>query len=197
MRRRHRRILGKTLIVFVIVLVVAVSYLTYLRVRIHGKVVNEQPLKGVQKEIANVDVPEITTKVIENDPLALKGFTQVDIAISPGKMTLSKNCTAIVMTTTVQKTFSIERGIEDKLEARPDEHDMIADVMDFYGIRPLYVRISSFSRDVYYADLLLKRNNQILSLDSKPSDALAIAARFRTPVYMRNDLLEKYGEKAC
>ncbi len=191
MRRRHRKILEKVLAGLFVILVLAIGYYGFDTVRGTGKTVQHT----AQKEAYVAS--ETTTEVIDGDPLTLRGYVRMDVDIEPGKMVLMRNCTGIAMTTTVQKTFSIERGIEGKLDVRPNEHDLIADVLEAYNIQPLQVRISSFASDVYYASLLLKRNNQIVSLDAKPSDALAVASRFKTPVYMKKELFEKYGSNVC
>ena len=131
------------------------------------------------------------------DPLSLKDFLKADVSISTGKITLSNNCTGIVMTTTVAKTFSIQRGIEKKSEFRPNEHDVLADVLENFGVGVSFIKIRALSNDLYYANVFFKKGDQILNLDAKPSDAIAIASRFKTPVYINKGVLEKAGQNVC
>ena len=192
LRRRYRTILNRTLIGLLAVAVITVAFLYFMTIKLTGDAV-------LQPENENgIDLKEQTsTASFNDDPLSLKDYTKVDINILPSKMVVAKNCTGIVMTTTTQKTYSIEKGVDKKVEIRPDEHDLITDILDFYGIKPIDARISRFSNDVYYAEILLKENNRVLSLDAKPSDALAIAARLNMPVYMKTELLDKYGSDVC
>ncbi len=192
LRRRYRTILNRTLVGLLVVAVFTVAFLFSMTIKLTGDAVL-QPEKEDE-----IELEELTSIVsLNNEPLSLEGFTKVDINIFPGKMVVAKNCTGIVMTTTAQKTYSIEKGVDKKVEVRPDEHDLITDILDFYEIKPIDARISSFSNDVYYAEIILKENNRVLSLDAKPSDALAIAARVNIPVYMKTELLNKYGSDVC
>ena len=131
------------------------------------------------------------------DPLSLKDFVKVDVSVSPGKIILSHNCTGIVMTTTVAKTFSIQRGIENKAEFRPNEHDIFADALENFGISVIFVKIRELSNDLYYANIFFKKGESMLNLDAKPSDALAIASRFKAAVYINKELLDKAGQNIC
>ena len=44
---------------------------------------------------------------------------------------------------------------------------------------------------------LLKKDNKILTIDIKPSDAIALAIRFSAPVYIKTDLLRQEGRNIC
>ncbi|MEK6861946.1 MAG: bifunctional nuclease domain-containing protein [Nanoarchaeota archaeon] len=154
----------------------------------------------------NIQVEDIEEKEIDGnfesinfteDPLSLKDFVKMDVSISPGKMILSHNCTGIVMTTTVAKTFSIQRGIENKAEFRPNEHDIFAGVLENFDINVMFIKIRELSNDLYYANIFFKKGDIILNLDAKPSDALAIASRFKAAVYMNRWILEKTGQNVC
>ena len=196
LRRRYRTILNRALAGLLIAAVVTVAFLFFITIRLSGGLTGDAIIQP-QKEDGIESEKQTLKASFDDEPLSLKGYTKVDISILPGKMVVAKNCTGIVMTTTTQKTYSIEKGVDKKVEIRPDEHDLITDILDFYSIKPVDARISNFSNDVYYAEILLKENNKVLSLDAKPSDALAIAARLNMPVYMRTELLNKYGSDVC
>jgi bifunctional DNase/RNase len=59
------------------------------------------------------------------------------------------------------------------------------------------VKIESFSGGAYFAKLLLQQGNKILNLDSRPSDAIAIAVRTNAPVYVSKDIMTMMGENVC
>lgn len=191
LRRHYRILLSRALIGLLVVAVASVGSLLFVTMQLSGEAVRDTN----EVERSFPDEPLVAS--FNDDPLSRKGYTQVDISILPGKMVVAKNCTGIVMTTTVQKTYSIERGVEKKLDVRPDEHDLIADILDSYAIEPIDVRISRFAADVYYAEILLRKENDVLSLDAKPSDALAVASRFKIPALMKTELLNRYGSDVC
>jgi len=63
----------------------------------------------------------------------------------------------------------------------------------------LMVKITELKDNTFFAKLFLVKGNLILSLDSRPSDAIAIAARadYKVPIYVNENLLENVGEKIC
>ena len=100
------------------------------------------------------------------------------------------------MTPTRDQIYSIQKGLENKIEFRPLTHDLIKSILDVFGIEVLMVKITDYKGGVYFANLILKQGNKILNIDSRPSDAIAIAIRLNKPIYIKEDLL-KYGLKFC
>ena len=49
----------------------------------------------------------------------------------------------------------------------------------------------------YYARLFLRQGNKILNMDSRPSDAVAIAIRHNKPILVKKGLFESESEKIC
>ncbi len=85
------------------------------------------------------------------------------------------------MSTTRQQTYSIASGMEDIEAERPTTHDLMRDIFDLYDIRVLMVKIDNCKDQLYQARLLLQQGNKILNLDSRPSDAIAVAVRSERP----------------
>jgi bifunctional DNase/RNase len=135
--------------------------------------------------------------VFDSDPLDLAGYVSVKIGISPGKMYFVDNCTALMMITSKGKTFTIQRGVTDIIDFRPDPYDLFYDVMNTYDVNVRFVKIYRLEDGVYYARLFVEKDNKILSLDSKPSDAVALSTRFNSPIYVHEGLLRDYGENVC
>ena len=141
------------------------------------------------KQVISLNAPE--------DPLSVDGFTAVDVDLGAGKIILQTNCSAIAMTTSVEKTYSIQRGRESKEDVRPNEHDILAEVMGHYEVDVLFVKINDIKNDVYFADVVMQHEKSVLSLDVKPSDAIALAERFGAPVYVKTAVLEETGQRVC
>jgi bifunctional DNase/RNase len=133
----------------------------------------------------------------DENPLSLDEYVKVRVGVAPGKVYLVDNCTAIVMMTSLSKTYSIQRGLEHTLDVRPDAYDLVFDLMDSYDIAVKLVKISRLNEGIYHAQLFVQHEEEMLNLDSKPTDALAIASRFNVPVYVKGELLQRQGERVC
>ncbi len=119
------------------------------------------------------------------------------IKIIDTTVVLGSNCTAIVAQTSTERANSIQLGLDKKINVRPNTHDIFTDVLKNFNITLESVTMDRFEEDIYYATLHLKRGDEKLNLDSKPSDAVAIALRMESPVYIKKDLLKKQGQNIC
>ncbi|MCK4635030.1 MAG: bifunctional nuclease family protein [Candidatus Aenigmarchaeota archaeon] len=119
------------------------------------------------------------------------------IKIIDTTVVLGNNCTAIIAQTSPERAASIQLGLDKKINVRPNTHDIFTDVLKNFNITLESVTMDRFEEDIYYATLHLKRGNEKLKLDSKPSDAVAIALRMESPVYIKKDLLKKHGQSIC
>jgi len=146
----------------------------------------------------SVYMKSITGRIIQNSPyFSTAGFLQTAVSVDEKNIYLTSGCHRLAMSTTGQQTYSIVRGSENVTDARPWTHDLIKDIFSLYGIDVLMVKVDNFKDGVYYAKLLIQQGNKILNLDSRPSDAIAIAVRFRKPVYVKKDIMEKFGQRIC
>jgi bifunctional DNase/RNase len=119
------------------------------------------------------------------------------ISIINTNVILGNNCTAIIAQTSQERARSIELGLEDKIEIRPNTHDLFTDVLRNFNITLEFVTLDDFEDGIYYATIHLKRGNEKLRLDSKPSDAIAIALRAESPVYVKKVILQNQGQNIC
>lgn len=140
------------------------------------------------------EVPELYK--LEDNPLSINDYSEAKIEIQPTAILLTNNCNAISLSTNPFQSYSIEQGINKNIEYRPLSHDLITEITDNFNIEILMVKISNLKDATYYAELILKQNNEILNLDSRPTDAIAIAVRKNLPVYVKNSLFES-GIKVC
>ncbi|NIO19304.1 MAG: hypothetical protein GTN76_00795, partial [Candidatus Aenigmarchaeota archaeon] len=106
-------------------------------------------------------------------------------------------CLKLAIATTEQQTYSIASGLGDATGIRPNTHDLMKDTFELYSIEVLMVKVDDFRDGTYYAKLLLRQGNKILNLDSRPSDAIAVAVRFQKPVYVKNGIMESLGVGIC
>ncbi|MCS6772862.1 MAG: bifunctional nuclease family protein [Thermoflexales bacterium] len=78
---------------------------------------------------------------------------------------------------------------------RPLTHDLIVSILKALGVTVRYVVVNELRNDTYYARIILKtKDAKELSIDSRPSDAIAIAVRIGCPIYVDEDIMLQHGQ---
>ena len=77
--------------------------------------------------------------------------------------------------------------------SRPLTHDLLQSVISTLGASVDYVVVTGLKEDTFYAKLALSVDGVKLDIDSRPSDALALAVRAGAPIYADESVLEKAG----
>jgi uncharacterized protein len=88
---------------------------------------------------------------------------------------------------------SIALGLEKMQPARPMTHDLMKNFADFYGIELTEVIIHKFKEGVFHALLICNKEGVISEIDARTSDAVALAIRFKCPVYTFEKILSEAG----
>lgn len=138
-----------------------------------------------------------TEKPVANIGWNTEGLSRVSVSIEDGKILLSSGCYRLPIFADARQLDSISRGIRAEIGKRPVTHQIMADSFEFFGINVVMVKMTKLENDTYYARLILRQGNKILDIDSRPSDAIALAVRADAPIYVNTSLLELYGEKTC
>ena len=81
--------------------------------------------------------------------------------------------------------------------ARPLTHDLLCTVMKQLGGSLQRVIISRVEDSTYYAELSVLKNGEVISLDARPSDSIAIALRSDTQIFAHEELLEVAGHPSA
>lgn len=90
---------------------------------------------------------------------------------------------------------SIDRRVRGIANPRPLTHDLVANVIDMLGGDLQDVFISELKDHTYFAKLRIRRDGELVEIDSRPSDAIALAVTARVPIYVAEDVLEEaFGE---
>jgi len=74
---------------------------------------------------------------------------------------------------------------------RPMTHDLLDSVIDELGGEVVRVQIHQVVENTYYASLILRRGAQVMTVDSRPSDGVALALRASAPIFVADDLLDR------
>jgi uncharacterized protein len=76
---------------------------------------------------------------------------------------------------------------------RPLTHDLIKNIAVAFNIVLLEVVIHKLEEGIFYSELLCEMNGKEIRIDSRTSDAVALALRFRCPIFTTEDILSKAG----
>ncbi len=88
---------------------------------------------------------------------------------------------------------SIALGLERQKSARPLTHDLFLKFADTFHIKILEVVINRFRDGVYYAMLVCQQGNELVMIDARPSDAIALAVRLDCDIYAYESVMEEAG----
>jgi uncharacterized protein len=91
---------------------------------------------------------------------------------------------------------SINRRVKGMASPRPLTHDLVAAVIDQLGGDLQDVYINELKEHTYFAKLRIRKDGELVEIDSRPSDAIALAVTARVPIYVAEDVLgEATGEQ--
>src|SRR5512146_221385 len=89
---------------------------------------------------------------------------------------------------------SIAMPMSNIKAARPLTHDLIVSIFDRLEIEVARVVISDLIDNTFYASLYLLHNSKEFHIDSRPSDAIAVAIRIGAPVFVAEEVLAKQDQ---
>lgn len=81
--------------------------------------------------------------------------------------------------------------LQDVEVARPLTHDILKNVIGAMGGTVNRIEISDLKNDIYYATIFIEVKDSVLAIDSRSSDALALAVRAKVPIYVQDAVMEK------
>ena len=93
----------------------------------------------------------------------------------------------------VPEAQSIAMRLEHVIPPRPMSHDLMVSMFHAFGISLDEVLIYKFSEGVFMSRLLLSNGDTNLELESRTSDAIALALRTNAPIYTTQEVLNKTG----
>ena len=91
----------------------------------------------------------------------------------------------------VFEATSIERRVKGMPTPRPLTHDLLANVIENLGGELQDVFISELRDHTYYAKLRVRQEGELIEVDSRPSDAIALAVTAKVPIYVSEEVLEE------
>lgn len=111
-------------------------------------------------------------------------------AVVLGELEGARRLPVIIGSTEAQ---AIAIAIEGMVGPRPMTHDLFKNTLETLQTELREIIISELKEGIFFARLVLERNGEIIEVDSRTSDALALATRFDCPIYTYEDILESAG----
>jgi hypothetical protein len=93
----------------------------------------------------------------------------------------------------VYEAESITIALQEVKVARPLTHDLITNIFKEFNATVIRVEVVNLQDDTFYGNIVVEANHHRLNIDSRPSDALAIAVRMHVPIYVHRDVLNSAG----
>jgi hypothetical protein len=95
----------------------------------------------------------------------------------------------------VFEASSIERRVKGLASPRPLTHDLIGNIIEQLGGEVQDVYINELRDHTYFAKLRIRKEGELIEIDARPSDAIAVAVSTKVPIYVSEDVMgEVCGE---
>ncbi len=90
---------------------------------------------------------------------------------------------------------AIASELENIKFPRPMTHDLLKNILDQVGLSVNKIEVCDLKDNTFYALIYLQYKEKEIAIDSRPSDAIALALRTEAPIYVNEAVLEKSGLK--
>ena len=91
----------------------------------------------------------------------------------------------------INEALAVRRRLHGRQTPRPLTHELLSNVIDAMGGRLEKIVIDNLSDHTFFAKLHIRRGNELIAVDSRPSDAIALGAAFDTPIYVNEEVINK------
>ncbi len=83
--------------------------------------------------------------------------------------------------------------LQDLSVPRPLTHDLLRTVIDTLGGAVNHILVNDLHNDTFYAKIVIEVNGATQEIDSRPSDAMALAVRVQAPIFAEESVMDKAG----
>ena len=83
--------------------------------------------------------------------------------------------------------------LQDVKVARPVTHDLMKNMIAELGGRVSHMLIRALNEGVFFASLFIDKDGELIEIDCRSSDAIALAVRVKAPMFVDNDVMDQAG----
>lgn len=91
------------------------------------------------------------------------------------------------------EAWAIASAVAGVPPARPCTHDLVKSVIDELGAKVTQVIVNDLREETFFARIIMDSNGRHIEIDSRPSDAIAVAVRVKAPIYVEESVLNSAG----
>ncbi|HUW95587.1 MAG TPA: bifunctional nuclease family protein [Anaerolineae bacterium] len=88
---------------------------------------------------------------------------------------------------------AITIGLQNVQMTRPLTHDLLRAFIDHMNASVSHIKVNNLRNDTFYAEIVVEQNGRTLEIDSRPSDAIALAVRVNVPIYVAEEVMDRAG----
>ena len=93
----------------------------------------------------------------------------------------------------VYEAESITIALQEVEVARPLTHDLLTSIFRQLDAHILRVEVVALRDDTYFGNIVVEKNGNLMNIDSRPSDALAVAVRAHVPILVARSVMDSAG----
>lgn len=91
----------------------------------------------------------------------------------------------------LHEAWAIDRAVKGVTTPRPLTHDLIGSIIEGLNAGVRKIIINDLKNNTFYAKIVLQQNELMVEIDSRPSDAIAVAMQKNTPIFVATKVLEE------
>ena len=130
---------------------------------------------------------EDTLQEMKIEALGFDRVTQTPIVL----LTDKKKETVLPIWIGLCEARSIEIGLSGVIPPRPLTYDLVAAMVRTLNAKVKRVVITDLRDQVFYAQVVMSVNGKVSNIDARPSDAIALATRMKSPIYVNKSVIRK------
>src|SRR5919109_1037900 len=81
--------------------------------------------------------------------------------------------------------------LQSQAPPRPMTHDLVTDMLEQLGAQVIRITVTELSENTFYAQITVQQDGSEIDVDSRPSDAIALAIRSDAPIFAADDVIEE------
>ena len=92
------------------------------------------------------------------------------------------------------EAMAIDRRLKERPTPRPLTHDLLANVIENLSAQLEKIVINDLQDHTFYAKLVIRRQGELVEVDSRPSDAIALGVASEVPIYVEDHVLRDVSQ---